>query len=176
VSKLAVSLVLLCATAALVAAGASSAPRQAVSKWYWTRLACKQKLQPPGMNAPAGSGALILTTDHHGFHVAQAVCVGSGGQRTCAWPAGSGSRLYSAFTVYTRSELGGVVRSFTLNTQPGHGIPVPRKSTQPPLAYVSNFKLITTEASPARFTAIVGPIAAQLAQQQNAKGCGRHGG
>ena len=174
--KLAVSLVLLCATAALVAAGASSAPRQAPSTWYWTPLACKQKLQPSGLNPPPGSGALILTTDGRGFHVAQAVCVGTGGQQTCAWTAGNGSRLYSAFTVYTRSDFGGVVRSFSLDTHPGRGIPVPRKTTQRPLAYVSNIKLVTTGANPARFGAIVGPIAARLAQQQNAKGCRRHGG
>ncbi len=89
--KLAVSLVLLCATAALVAAGAGSAPRQTLSKWYWTPPACEQKLQPSA--ADHGVRALIVTADGRAFHAAQVVCVGSGGQQTCARTADSLPRL-----------------------------------------------------------------------------------
>ncbi len=62
--------------------------------------------------------------DGHEFHVVQAVCVSTGGPLACVWSSDNPTRLYSEFTVYTRSDFGGVVRSFRLDTRGGHGVPV----------------------------------------------------
>jgi hypothetical protein len=133
---------------------------------YWTTLACTQNVQK----------FLLPTTDPpgHNFYAVQAVCVGRGGQQTCQRSARGASRLYSAFTVFTRTDSGGVIGSFTLYTHSGHGVPAWGKSSDPPPFYVSHVKLIATNVSPARFRSTVGPIAARLRQHQNARGCARH--
>ena len=111
--KLSVGSTLIAAAALFFAAGASSGLRQSPARWYWTPSFCEHQT----------INHLIQTTNHHNFHAAQSICIGSGGQRTCKWSAGPRSRLYSEFTVYTRSPIGGVVRSFTLDTHGGHGVP-----------------------------------------------------
>ena len=120
-----------------------------------------------GFPLPDGNG--------HRFHIAQAICVGSGGPPACRWTAGHRSRVYSEFTVFTRSPLnGGVVRSWTLATRAAHGlVPVqPHGGDKyvgwPPDFYMSRARLLTTDATPARFRSIVAPIAARLRQQENA--------
>jgi hypothetical protein len=147
-------------------AGTGSAAGQSLANGYWTTRACTQNVQK----------FLLPTTDPpgHNFYAAQAVCVGRGGQQTCQRSARGASRLYSAFTVFTRTDSGGVVRSFALDTHSGHGVPAWGKSSDPPPFYVSHVKLIATNVSPARFRSTVGPIAARLRQHQNARGCARH--
>jgi hypothetical protein len=151
------------AAALLFAAGAGSVPHQSPAEWYWTPSFCEHQTV----------SHLIQTTSHHNFRPAESICIGNGGQRTCKWSTGSHSRLYSEFTAYTRSPIGGVVRSFTLDTHGGHGVPAwGKKSSDPPPFYVSRVKLIATAASPTQFRTMVKPLAAKLRKQQTAKGCG----
>lgn len=143
-------------------AGASSHSRAK----FWSPRLCEQILQPYGLYAlPAGNG-------HH-FNVAQAICIGHDGPRACQWSYRHRSRLYSEFTVFARSRLGGgLVRSWTLGTRAGHGLaPISRSSRTPPDFYMSSVTLLATNASPARFRSIVAPIAARLTQEENATGC-----
>jgi hypothetical protein len=142
---------------------------------FWSPGRCERVLLatsggPGGFPLPDGSG--------HGFHLAQAFCVGSGGSLACRWTTGHRSRLYSTLRVFTRSPLnGGVVRSFTLGTRAGQSlVPVqPRGGDQyagwPPGFYMSSTTLLATDATAARFRSLVAPMAARLAQQENATAC-----
>ena len=122
----------------------------------------------------------LPTADGHRFHVGQRVCVGTGGPHTCKWTTGYRSRLYSEFTVFTRSRhIGGVVRSWTLATRAGHGLvgmwhrAMDWDAGWPPDFYMSptSVNLLATNAAPARFRSIVAPMADRLTQQENATGC-----
>ena len=120
------------------------------------------------------------TVDRHGFHIGLAVCVGAGGPRACRWTSGHRARLYSQFTVFSRSRyVGGVVRSFTLATRGGPGL-VPYRHHAgdqyvgwPADYYMSpaSVRLLATDATPSRFRSIVAPLAARLAQRENATVC-----
>ena len=142
---------------------------------FWTASRCERVL----LDIYGGPHAPGLTTGNgHHFHIAQAICVGSGGSRACRWTTGHRSRLYSEFTVFTRSPLnGGVVRSWTLATRAGHGLaPVAHHAGDqyvgwPPDFYMSRTTLLATDATAARFRSIVAPIAARLRQQEKAAGC-----
>jgi hypothetical protein len=114
----------------------------------------------------------------HYFHVGQATCVGSGGAHACRWTTGHRSRLYAEFRVFTRSPLnGGVVRSWTLATRLANDlVPVAhhggeRYAGWPADFYMSTTNRLATDATPTRFRSIVTPIAARVAQQENATGC-----
>jgi hypothetical protein len=150
---------------------------------FWSSDRCERVLlgvygyaarMPPG-----GSGGFPLPDGNgHSFHVGQAICVGSGGADACRWTTGHRSRLYSEFTVFTRSPLnGGVVRSWTLATRAGHGrVPIAHHAGDqyvgwPPDFYMSRTKLLATDATSARFRSIVAPIAARVTQQENTTGC-----
>ena len=120
----------------------------------------------------------LSTGNGHHFHIAQAICVGSGGPLACRWTTGHRSRLYPEFRVFTRSPLnGGVVRAWTLATRAGHGLsPVAQHAGDqyagwPPDFYMSRTTLLGTDATPTRFRSIVAPIAARLRQQEKATGC-----
>ena len=163
----------LCSLSLLVSVPARALPKPPPEVWSPAR--CERVLLsisgfPTGFPLPDGSG--------HGFHPAQASCVGSGGAHACRWTAGHRSRLYAKFQVFTRSPLnGGVVRSFALATRAGHGlVPIqPHGGDQyvgwPPEFYVSRTRLLATDASPARFRSLVAPRAARVAQQENATHC-----
>ena len=77
--------------------------------------------------------------------------------------------------MFTRSRLnGGVVRSWTLATRRGHGlVPVVHRGGDqfvgwPADFYMSRVKLLATHANQARLRSIIAPLAARVAQQENA--------
>lgn len=160
----------------VAAASAHTAPKPPPK--FWSVARCEQTVlrayviggRPMRFGLPTGDG--------HVFGVAQRVCAGSGGARACRWTAGHRSRLYSEFRVFTRSPLnGGVGRSFTLATRAGHGFVkiVHRYGDQyvgwPADFYMSSVKRLATDATAARFRSLVAPLAARVAQQENAGGC-----
>jgi hypothetical protein len=123
---------------------------------------------------------LVVTAQGYGFHVGLRVCVGTGGPQACEWTSDHGSRLYSQFRVFSRSRsIGGVVRSWTLATRRGYGfiavlshfgdqyVGWPAESFMSPVSV----RVLSSNATPARFRSIVAPIAARLTRQQNATGC-----
>jgi hypothetical protein len=123
------------------------------------------------------------TAEGHRFHVDHAVCVGTGGPHACKWTSDHRSRLYSEFRVFGRSRyIGSIVRSWTLATRRGHGLvgiqhpaggQVRGPRGGPPDFYVSpvSVRLLATSSTPASFRSIVAPIAARVAQQENATRC-----
>jgi hypothetical protein len=139
---------------------------------FWTVSRCERTLDAPDYALP--------TADGHRFSVRQRICVGMGGSHACEWTADHRSRLYSEFSVFTRSRCnGGVVRSWTLTTRGGHGLVgmVHHAGDQyagwPADFFMSpvSVTLLATDATPARFRSIVAPIGARLTQQQNATYC-----
>lgn len=164
---------LLCGLGLLVSASVGAAPPPPPN--FWTASRCEHVLLgnyagPMSSALPNGNG--------HNFHIGQVICVGSGGPHACRWATGHRSRLYSKFTVFTRSPLnGGVVRSWTLATRAGHGlVPFHRLGGDqyagwPPDFYMSRTKLLATDATAARFRSFVAPVAARLTRQENASGC-----
>jgi hypothetical protein len=160
---------------ALVTAGwARAAPPPPPPPKFWSPARCERVLRTYG-DREGG-----LTVEGHGFHTGLVICVGTGGPHACKWTSDHRSRLYSQFTVFSRSRyVGGVVRSFTLATRGGPGLirQAHHAGDQyvgwPPDYYMSpaSVRLLATGASPARFRSIVAPIAAGLMQQENAGGC-----
>jgi hypothetical protein len=121
-----------------------------------------------------------VTAQGYGFHVGLRVCVGTGGPQACEWTSDHRSRLYSQFSVFSRSRyIGGVVRSWTLATRGGYGlVAIRRHAGDQYIGWPADFfmspvsvRLLASNATPARFRSIVAPIAASLTQQQNATGC-----
>jgi hypothetical protein len=168
--SLAATLVL-CSLVLVTAGWADAAPPPPPAK-FWTVSRCERVLHAYDYALP--------TADGHRFHVGQRVCVATGGPHTCKWTFGHTSRLYSGFTVFTRSRyIGGVVRSWTLATRGGHGLvgmwhrAGDWDAGWPPDFYMSpvSVNLLATNAAPARFRSIVAPMAALLTQQENATGC-----
>jgi hypothetical protein len=157
----------------LVAAGRVSAAPLPPPK-FWSPARCERVLQLYG-DREGG-----LTVAGHGFHIGLVICVGGGGPRACKWTFDHRSRLYSQFTVFSRSRyVGGVVRSFTLFTRGGPGLI--RYAHHAGDQYVgwpgdyymsaASVRLLATGVSQARFRSIVAPLAARLSQQENASGC-----
>ena len=140
---------------------------------FWTANRCERTL----LRYPDEGGS---TVDGYGFHVGLAICVGTGGPHACKWTTVQRSRLYSQFTVFSRSRyVGGTVRSFTLTTRGGPGL-VPdrhifgdRYVGWPADYYMSpaSVRQLATDTTPARFRSIVAPLAARLTQQANATAC-----
>jgi hypothetical protein len=168
----------LCSLGPLVVGSAGAVPKPPPKFWGVSR--CEQVLLGVYGYASrfAPGGFPLPTGDGHYFHLGQAICVGSGGAHACRWTAGHRSRLYSEFTVFTRSPLnGGVVRSWTLATRAGHGFaPVAHHAGDqyagwPPDLYMSRVKRLAADATPARFRSLVAALAARVAQQENATGC-----
>jgi hypothetical protein len=122
----------------------------------------------------------MLTAEGHRFHVGQLVCVGTGGPQACRWTTGHRSRLYSEFRVFGRTRyIGSIVRSWTLATRSGHGlVPLVHHGGDQYVGWPADFyvspmsvRLLATSSTPASFRSIVAPIAARVAQQENATGC-----
>jgi hypothetical protein len=159
----------------LVTAGwVRAAPPPPPPPKFWTVSRCERTLHAYG-DREGG-----LTASGHGFHIGLVICVGAGGPRACRWASGHRSRLYSQFTVFSRSRyVGGVVRSFTLATRGGPGLyPYAHHAGDQYVGWPADYymspasvRLLATNASPARFRSIVAPIAARLTQQENATGC-----
>ena len=165
---------LLCGLGLLVPGSAGAVPKPPPK--FWSPGRCERVLL--GVYGGPTFGFPLRTGDGHNFHVAQAICVGSGGARACRWTTGHHSRLYSEFRVFTRSRLnGGIVRSWTLATRGGDGlVPVGHHAGDqyagwPPDFYMSSVKLIARDATLARFRSITASIVARLTQQNNATGC-----
>ena len=140
---------------------------------FWTANRCERTL----LRYPDEGGS---TVDGYGFHVGLAICVGTGGPHACKWTTVQRSRLYSQFTVFSRSRyVGGTVRSFTLTTRGGPGLVANRHHAGdqyvgwPADYYMSpaSVRQLATNATPARFRSIVAPLAAHLTQQENAIAC-----
>lgn len=153
--------------------GAAATPPPPPPPKFWTVSRCERTL----LRYPDQGG---LTVDGHGFHVGLALCVGTGGPQACKRGSDHRSRLYSQFTVFSRSRyVGGAVRSFTLATRGGPGLVASRHHAGdqyvgwPADYYMSpaSVRLLATNASPARFRSVVAPIAAHLTQQANATTC-----
>jgi hypothetical protein len=116
----------------------------------------------------------VTNAQGYGFHLGLTICVGTGGPQACTGV--SGRRLYSQFTVFTRSRfIGGVVRSFTLATRAGPGLARigPRQRGRPAEFYYSptSVRMLAPDATPARFRTIVAPLAAELTHEENATRC-----
>jgi hypothetical protein len=164
---------LLCSLGLLVSGWAGAVPPPPPK--FWSPDRCERVL---GVYGGPTFGFALPTGDGHSFHVGQAICVGSGGAHACRWAPGHGSRLYAEFRVFTRSRLnGGVVRSWALATRVGRGlVPVAHHAGDqyvgwPPDFYMSRVKLLATDATPRRFRLIVTPIAARVAERENATEC-----
>ena len=151
----------------LVASGwAGAAPPPPAAK-FWTVAHCQRMLH--------AHDYVLATADGHHFHIGQRICVGTGGPHACRWTSHHRTRLYSKFSVFTRSRyIGGVVRSWTLATRGGHGlVAISHLAEGPPAFYMSpaSVKLLARNSTPAHFRSIVAPIAARRTQQTNATGC-----
>lgn len=161
-----------CSLGLLVSGSASAVPKPPPK--FWSADRCERVLL-----GVYGEHLSLSTGDGHHFGIREAICVGSGGSHACRWTTGHRSRLYAAFKVFTRSRLnGGVVRSWTLATRSGgHGlVPVVHRGGDqfvgwPPDFYMSRVKLLATHANQARFRSITTPLAARVAQQENATDC-----
>ncbi len=136
---------------------------------FWTVSRCEQAFLAHDYGLPTAEG-------YH-FHVGQTICVGTGGPRACEPTADGHSRLYSEFSVFARTHIGGLVRSFSIDTRAGDGL-VPTRRNDPggprrPDFYMSpaSVRLLATKTTPARFKTIVAPQAASLAHEENATGC-----
>ena len=121
----------------------------------------------------------ITNEQGYAFHPGLTICVGTGGPQACVWTTDHRSRLYSQFTVFARSRfIGGVVRSFTLATRVGPGLarmgPGGDKYRGWPAEFYfspASVRLLAPDATPARFRALVVPLAADLTRVENAAGC-----
>lgn len=141
--------VCVCGVAVALQGLALGATSRNATTWYWTPALCKSELGKEGMQL----------ADGRTFYVANAYCVGWGGERYCEWSSGHRYRLYKRFTAYVRSP-DSTVRTFTLWPTSGHG------------GYsASGVKVLGHEANAARFNALVQPIAAVLARAQQQRGC-----
>lgn len=152
----------------LLAAGwAGAAPLPTPPPKFWTTSGCQQVLHTHDDGG--------LTAEGYGFHIGLAICVGTGGPRTCTWTPGHHSRLYSEFTVFSRARyIGGIVRSFTLATRAGDGfvrtVFSPRRRVDYYMSPAS-VRLLFPSSTPASFRSIVAPIVARLKQHENGAGC-----
>jgi len=156
-----------------VAASADAATPPPPPPKFWTANRCERTL----LRYPDEGGS---TVDGYGFHVGLAICVGTGGPHACKWTTVQRSRLYSQFTVFSRSRyVGGTVRSFTLTTRGGPGLVANRHHAGdqyvgwPADYYMSpaSVRQLATNTTPARFRSIVAPLAAHLTRQENATAC-----
>lgn len=155
--------------ALLAAARAAAAPPPPPPK-YWSVGRCEQLFRRDHW---------VTNTQGYAFHLGLTVCVGTGGPRACVWTSGRRSRLYSQFTVFTRSRfIDGVVRSFTLATRAGPGLSRigpggDQYAGWPAEFYFSpaSVRLVAPDATPARFRVIVAPLASDLTRQEAATGC-----
>jgi len=159
----------------LVAAGWAGAAPAPLPPKFWTVSHCEEVLRARDLP--------VSTADGHYFHLGQPICVGTGGPHACEWTPDRRSRVYSEFTVFSRSRyIGGVVRSFTLATRSGFGlIRVGHHAGDDYLRWAPDFfmspasvRLLAPDVTPARFRLIVAPIAARITQQMNAAGCTGH--
>lgn len=164
------TLVLFSLVVLVAAALAGAAPPPPPPK-FWTVSRCEQEVRVHDR---------VVTAQGYGFHVGLRVCVGTGGPQACEWASDHGSRLYSRFTVFSRSRyIGGVVRSWTLATRGGDGlVAVLAHAGDQYVGWPAEFfmspvsvRVVASNATPARFRSIVAPIAAGLTRQQNAAGC-----
>jgi hypothetical protein len=159
------ALVLMTAATAVAASPPAQPPK------FWTVSRCEQVFRARDHWVPNAQGYV--------FHLGLTICVGTGGPEACLWTAGRRSRLYSQFTVFTRSRyIGGAVRSFTLTTRAGHGLvrigPAGDQYLKWPAEFYfapASVRLLATESTPARFRTIVAPLAAHVTEQENADGC-----
>jgi len=121
--------------------------------------------------------------------ILQLICVGSGDGSTCQWASSRRVRRYSELTVFAWyrhahfTSLGmkdlepGVVRSFTLSTRARLGFAriVHHYGDAylgwPADFYMGHVRLIGTHVGTARFTALVAPLAAEIANQEQAVNC-----
>lgn len=156
-------------SAAVVVGSAGAVPKPPPK--FWTVSRCEQVFRARDHWVPNAEGYV--------FHLGLTICAGTGGSRACAWTSDHRSRLYSQFTVFTRSRyIGGVVRSFALATRAGHGLvrigPAGDQYLRWPAEfYVSpaSVRLLAPKSTPARFRAIVAPLAAHLTRQETATSC-----
>lgn len=156
----------------LVAAGWAGAAPSPLPLKFWTVSHCDGVLHARDYALPTAEG-------HH-FSAGQRTCVGTGGRQACEWTSDHRSRLYSEFSVFTRSPYnGGVVRSWALTTRSGPGlIRIGHHAGDdylkwPPDFYMSpaSVRLLASDATPANLRSIVAPIATRITQQENATGC-----
>ena len=157
----------------LLVSGWAGAARKPQAK-FWTANRCEQVFRTHTFG--------VRTAEGHHFWVGRVVCVGAGGANACEWTSGHLARVYSEFTVFTQARSIGspIVRSFTMATRSEGGfIKIGRHDAShryagfPAYFYVSpaSVRLLASNATPARFKAIVAPLAARLTQQRNATGC-----
>ena len=143
--------------------------------------------KPPPRFWSAARCERVLPEQHPGIR--QIVCAGSGGPSSCRWTSGHRGRLYSELRVFAWyrqanfSSLGmtglepGVVRSFTLATRarPGFARIVHHWGDAyvgwPADFFMAHVRLLATNVTPARFRALVVPIAARLMQTEKATNC-----
>jgi hypothetical protein len=132
----------------LAVASASAAPPPPPPK-FWSVSRCEQTLH--------AHDYLIPTADGHYFHVGLRVCVGTGGPHACEWTSEQRSRLYSQFSVFTRSRY--IAASFARGRSPhapatassGSGItPATSTSDGQPTSSCRQLASICSQAMPPR--------------------------
>ena len=166
--------------ASLLVVGAGTA--RAVPKpppKFWSENRCERVvLDVYGYGSRIHGGLGLPTGDGHGFHPSQAVCVASGGPRTCRWTSGHRVRLSAQFRVIARSPLnGGVIRSWTLATRAGRNLtPIRHHAGDqyagwPPDFYMSKVALLATNATAARFRFLATPFASRARQAERTVRC-----
>ena len=167
-----VSMLVLGGLALAAARGAAGAPPPPPPPQFWSISRCEHTFR---------RDHVVTNAQGYGFHLGLTICVGAGGPRACRWTTDHRSRLYSQFTVFTRSRfIGGIVRSFTLATRSGPGLARIGPGGDQHRGWPAEFyfsptsvRLLSPDATPARFRTIVGPLAATLTRQENAAGCTR---
>lgn len=158
------------AVLALVISGAATAAKRPppTPPKFWSVSRCERVLQ---------HDYVLPTVEAWGFHVQQAICVGTG---ACEWTSGHGARLYSEFNVFGRAHyIGSIVRSWTLATRGGKGfVPIGRPGGDAHAGWPAAFfmppasvKLLAKTSTPTSYRALVAPIAAGLKRQELATGC-----
>jgi hypothetical protein len=136
--------------AALGSAGSSSAQRD---EWVWTPGLCKSNLKRYG----------VRLTDGRTFSIADAFCVGRGGQQHCQWNSSYTKRLYDAFLVVVRS-YDGVVRVANL-------YPTGKNEYE-----LDGIRVIGRESSSRAFNALAGDVTWRTARKEHEKGCANAAG
>jgi hypothetical protein len=140
-------LIVCVATILGVLASATSGSAQR-GEWAWSPGLCKSNLKRFG----------VELTDGRTFKIADAFCVGRGGQSHCQWNSSYTKRLYDAFFVVVRS-YDGVVRIANLYT------------TGEREYELDGIRVIGREASSRAFKTRAGNVTWRIARQEHEKGC-----
>ena len=159
---------LLCGLGLLVSGSVGAAPRAAAA--ILGPIHCERLLLRiyGGPHLPG-----FTTGDGHRFHLAQAICVGSGGATRLSMDDRSSlpplRRVHGVHALSSQRRRCSLVDA--RYSRAPRSLPVARHAViqfagWPPDFYMSRVTLLASDATPARFRSIVAPIAARIRQQR----------